>query len=279
MRKSLIITAASFLLITFPVAALADNSISYPGVGVVVNPDGSVVGTIGVGDEGHRQPVLPPVAEITQPYLPNNPAPDHETKYPDDKPGRNLPDCGFRIGYAYCTDKTPDPTPTQPTTAPPIAELDIAPWAAIAATQIQLPTPTPQIGPDPTLNEWNMVAVRYPIWLSIADTTTKQSSITTHGVTLQLQASYSHTSYNMGDGNTITCYQNTPWNNGVKPGTPSPNCGYRYLKVPPNKKATITATTTWNITWTSQQQTGKLTTTRQANRTIDIGELTSIINK
>ncbi|MGL5405333.1 MAG: hypothetical protein ACRDAX_00740, partial [Propionibacteriaceae bacterium] len=77
MRKSLVFITTVFLLMTFSTAALADDSVSYPGIGVVVNPDGMVVGTIGVGGEGPRQPVLPPVAEITQPYLPGSFVPEH----------------------------------------------------------------------------------------------------------------------------------------------------------------------------------------------------------
>ena len=31
--------------------------------------------------------------------------------------------------------------------------------------RLQLPDPTPQIGPDPEGNEWKMGAVGYPLWL------------------------------------------------------------------------------------------------------------------
>ncbi|MGL5405916.1 MAG: hypothetical protein ACRDAX_03875, partial [Propionibacteriaceae bacterium] len=69
--------ALIFLIFTATDAKAAGDNWDDISIGVVVNPDGMVVGTIGVGGEGPRQPVLPPVAEITQPYLPGSFVPEH----------------------------------------------------------------------------------------------------------------------------------------------------------------------------------------------------------
>ena len=37
--------------------------------------------------------------------------------------------------------------------------------AAIAVARLQLPTIAPGIGPSPNVNQWNMAAVGYPLWL------------------------------------------------------------------------------------------------------------------
>jgi hypothetical protein len=52
--------------------------------------------------------------------------------------------------------------------------------AAIAAARLQLPRIPPGIGPSPDINQWNMAAVGYPLWLW-ADGPTHVSVRSTHG--------------------------------------------------------------------------------------------------
>ena len=113
--------------------------------------------------------------------------------------------------------------------APPL-DLD-HPTAEQLAQQLivrlQLPTPTPQFGPDPSDNEWNMIAVGYPVWLWTEGPTTVTASESAHGYTFTLRAEYQSTTFTMGDGNTKRCTTTTVYNRSTKPGSPSPTCANR----------------------------------------------------
>ena len=145
--------------------------------------------------------------------------------------------------------------------------------------RLQLPTPTPQFGPDPTDNEWNMMAVGYPIWLWTDGPHTITATETAHGHTFTLQAHHRSTTFNTGDGNTTQCTHTTAYRPSVKPGTPSPTCGHTYLKTAPNGSYTVTATTHWTINWNVANHSGTLPGTHTANRQLPLGELHAIIVK
>ena len=56
----------------------------------------------------------------------------------------------------------------------------------------------------------------------------------------------------------MTCpAESKRWTNAVEPGQKSPTCGYAYEKPSlPKGNYTITAVTTWNVTWTVNNQSG-----------------------
>ncbi|MCX5199442.1 hypothetical protein OOK31_37165 [Streptomyces sp. NBC_00249] len=85
--------------------------------------------------------------------------------------------------------------------------------------------------------------------------------------------------WSMGDGATVTC---------TGPGTPyspergkekSPDRGHMYTRTSaqsPGGRYPVTATTTWDVAWAGAGQTGTITTTRQSQTSLAIGELQAL---
>ena len=86
---------------------------------------------------------------------------------------------------------------------------------------LQLPTPTPQFGPDPSVNEWNMAVVGYPLWLWTDNPESMSSTVTGNGITITMHARRGATTFDMGDGKKVSCSKMTPYPARVKPATPS----------------------------------------------------------
>jgi len=171
-------------------------------------------------------------------------------------------------------------TPPGKNTPPSRAHLvlDLGAMAKTLIVRLQLPDPTPQIGPDPSVNEWKMAAVGYPLWLWTHGPRTVTSRVRAAGITFTLQAAWQSTTYTMGDGHTLTCTRATPYSATVTPGTASPDCGYTYQTASlPHGSYTITATTHWRITWTALGATGTLPGTHTGTRTLPVGELNALV--
>ncbi|MBN9106220.1 MAG: hypothetical protein J0I14_14570 [Propionibacteriaceae bacterium] len=205
-----------------------------------------------------------------------NPEPDApESPLPKPPPTR-LPDSGCRTDAGESSvlrcavDEPGDLTAIREFTPPTEAEVRVA---------LRLPDPTPRFGPDPSVNEWKMLAVGYPIWLWTDKPTTLEATATHDGLTMTLTAERTSTSFDLGDGHHLTCTRTTEY--PARPdryGTPSPTCGYTYQKRSrPGHDYTVTATTHWQITWTTAGRTGTLTTTHTGHRTLPIGELQALI--
>lgn len=152
--------------------------------------------------------------------------------------------------------------------------------AISVATQIYVPTPAPKFGPDPSGNEWKMLAVGYPIWLWTDQSGRIHSTQTVQGISVYLFAEPLDTSFDMGDGHAVRCESMTPYSSAVKPGTPSPTCGYTYQR--PSRPAgdyTVTATTRWRITWSAVGQSGTFEMNRSGSRQLPIGEIHAVVNR
>ena len=164
--------------------------------------------------------------------------------------------------------------------AKPAAKQPTATQLRTVATQLKLPNPTPRFGPDPSVNEWKMLAVGYPIWLWTDRPTTITTTAHHDGLDFTLVATWTSTTFTMGDGNTKTCTATTIRPKQLKPATkPSPTCGYTYqTKSKIGHPYTVTADTHWQITWTTNGYNGTFTHTYTGNRTLNIGELQSLIN-
>ena len=148
------------------------------------------------------------------------------------------------------------------------------------AAQLKLPDPTPRFGPDPSANEWKMLAVGFPIWLWTDRPTTVSTTAHHDGLTFTLTATWTSTTFTMGDGHSKTCTATTIRPKTVKPATkPSPTCSYTYqTKSKIGHPYTVTADTHWRIDWTTNGYSGTFTHTYTGNRTLEIGELQSLIN-
>ncbi|MDO5681618.1 MAG: hypothetical protein Q4G46_02150 [Propionibacteriaceae bacterium] len=147
--------------------------------------------------------------------------------------------------------------------------------ARAAALRLPIPLPEAQVGPPPHVNEWNMVAVGYPLWLWTDGPDTHTATITQQGITLTLSATRRTTRFDLGDGTRVFCGRTTSWHPGVEPGAPSPTCGHVYKKPsPPGSTFAVTATTVWDITWTALGATGTLELERTGPPTnLPVGEL------
>lgn len=157
----------------------------------------------------------------------------------------------------------------------PAVVVDPAVLAREAAATLRLPAQTVRIGPDPSLNRWNMLAVGYPLWLWRDGADTVTESVNLGGATLTLTANYLSTTYAMGDGTTVTCAQGTPWVAGAQPpGTPSPTCGHSYSRP---GTYTITANHAWQLSWSGLGQSGSFPLSNVSSSTLEIGEIASVV--
>ncbi len=152
--------------------------------------------------------------------------------------------------------------------------IDIAAWAAYAASTLHLPEGTPVIGPDPHANRWDMLAVGLPIWFWTADQPNVDATVTMNGITIQLSATRASTTFDLGDGTTITCTTSTPRAAGADPMRPSPTCGHTYQR--PGSYS-VEATTWWTVHWSALGQSGKLSVPVTASTPLRVGELESVI--
>ncbi len=156
--------------------------------------------------------------------------------------------------------------------------LDLGAMAKTLVVRLQLPDPTPQVGPDPTANDWKMAAVGYPLWLWTNGPRTVTSRVRAYGITFTLRATWLSTAFDMGDGHSLTCTRSTPYTSRVTPGSKSPDCGYTYLTSSlPKGSYTITSTTRWRITWSALGASGSLPGTYSGSRSLPVGELNALV--
>ncbi len=199
-----------------------------------------------------------------------------------------IPECYEKVDRTpECTWTPPPPgepgSPAQP--APPPAAI-VREIAREVVLQLEIPSPEISIGPDPSVNEWNMAAVGYPLWLWTDTPASLSTTRMAYGLTFTLSATRQQTSFAMGDGNTVRCRTMSAYTNAIKPGVPSPTCGYVYEQ-PSLPKGTyartpdgtypITATASWNVTWTAAGHRGTLPIQVTARRDLPVGELYALL--
>lgn len=167
--------------------------------------------------------------------------------------------------------------PTGPTA--PVITITPAQLAQMAVAQLQLPTP--QIGTAPPSKEDVIGLVGVPVWLWTDPAQWRPISATAAvpGLSVTAVAEIGSITWDMGDGTDVVC---------TGPGTPyersygdqeSPDCGHVYTRTSgglPDDSYTITATATYDITW-SGATSGSTTRERSASTTLPIGEAQVII--
>ncbi|PKQ31259.1 MAG: hypothetical protein CVT62_10035 [Actinobacteria bacterium HGW-Actinobacteria-2] len=144
---------------------------------------------------------------------------------------------------------------------------------------LTLPEATPRFGPDPSVNEWNMLVVGFPIWLWTDSPRQQTTHVRRGGLEFAITATWQSSRFTMGDGQVKTCGAMTEYRQGVdEPGRPSPTCGYVYEVVSPKGRPfVVVAEQTWRIDWSSDGDQGSFLHTYQGSRTLEIGELSSLI--
>lgn len=173
-----------------------------------------------------------------------------------------------------------DPAAAAEPVANPALALPPEEIAYAAVVRLPLDPPTPGVGPPPSINEWKMAAVGYPLWLwAEGDLDPATVSSTVYDLTVSLDARLEKVVFTMGDGETVTCTNlNRRWTRAVKPGTESPACGYRYREPSlPKGDYTITAYTTWAVDWAVNGDSGMLPFYQTASTTLPVGELQVLV--
>ncbi|MFC4060926.1 hypothetical protein ACFOWE_21700 [Planomonospora corallina] len=156
------------------------------------------------------------------------------------------------------------------------------PAAAVAAAE-RLDLPDPEIGSSPRPNELQLV--RFPIWLTIPRKAwrPRTATATVDGTTATVVARPLRVTWSMGDGTTVVCRgPGTAYREGRDdPRRPSPTCGHTYLE--PSTDAAggeyrVTATVTWEVTWTAAGRSGPLAPlTTRAGTAFRVAESQAIV--
>ena len=173
--------------------------------------------------------------------------------------------------------QVPAPAATpRPTGAPAPVERVVDPQVIVqqAVARLTLPTVDPLVEPDPHNNKWGMLAVGLPVWLRIDQPETVSVDTTQDGIAISMTARRGRTIFVMGDGTTLTCHSGTPRPRQAPPQQRSPDCGHVYLKA---GTYTITATTSWSVSWSTLGLTGVLDLRRSGSYALRVGELESVL--
>jgi hypothetical protein len=147
-----------------------------------------------------------------------------------------------------------------------------------AVKQMQLAGPA--INTSIPADRFGVVGVPVWLWTTTGPTTWGPTSATASvpGLSVTATATATQIVWATGDGRSETCRD---------PGTPhypggviSPTCQHIYDQPSgdqPNQAYTITATTTWHVTWTGGGASGDLTVTRASTGSVRIGEVQVLV--
>lgn len=116
-------------------------------------------------------------------------------------------------------------------------------------------------------------AVGYPLWLWADGGTLQDRTVSDAegGQQVSIRIAFDGLTWNMGDGTTLNCGEGTRWtSSNHEAGESSPTCGHVYEK---KGGYTITATTSWTITWRAGGQTGTIPYAIGRSRAFQVGEL------
>ncbi|MFT3969737.1 MAG: hypothetical protein QM695_05500 [Micropruina sp.] len=143
--------------------------------------------------------------------------------------------------------------------------------------RLRFPAPAPVFGPDPSKNEWRMLAVGFPVWLWTEGPTTVSTLTSSNGFTFRMTARWRSTTFHMGDGDSVTCTAMTKYSASVKSGTASPDCGHVYAKPSlPKGKYQVRAVADWDVAWSVAGFSGVIPAYNEASASIPIGELSAL---
>jgi len=182
------------------------------------------------------------------------------------------------LDYGECTIQ-----PSTPGAPPPPSETTVLTAVRSASATLQLPDGVPVVAPDPANNEWDMIPIGYPIWLTTTAPAKAEASTVQDGISITITATRGTTVFAMGEPKQkvsnpyVSCAQMAQRKlKESPPDKKSPNCGYVYKVM---GTYTIQATTTWKLTWTANQYSGTLyiTRTAPAAKPLTIGQLHAVI--
>ena len=182
------------------------------------------------------------------------------------------------VDYGVC-----ETQPVVPGVSQPPSQAAVLSAVRSASATLQLPDGAPVVAPDPANNEWDMIPIGYPIWLTTTAPATAEAATVQDGISITITATRGTTVFAMGEPGQkvsnpyVSCAQMAQRKlKETPPDKKSPNCGYVYKIM---GTYTILATTTWKLTWTANQYSGTLYTTRTAPaaKPLTIGELHAVL--
>ena len=178
-------------------------------------------------------------------------------------------------------EKLPSAPPSQQP-APAKVDPQVIIQEAVATLELELPAVDPKVGPDPSLNRWNIVPVNLPIWLWLDEPDALTKSVNQQGIEIDMVARRTRVVFDMGNGDKVKCTRMSRWRKPLSDAElnrPSPNCGYRYRKLPKQEGAgfMMNVTVEWTVTWSALGQTGTVPLTMTGSRHMPVGELQTVI--
>ena len=155
--------------------------------------------------------------------------------------------------------------------------VDPAEAARRAIASLTLTEPGLLLDPDPAANEWGATAVGFHTWFHAPDPGVLHTSATADGLTIDITATPGILTVDTGDGRRQTCHHTVPYRNPDGVNAPSPYCGHTWEHT---GEYTVTATRTWEITWSAAGRSGTDTVTRPAGtRAVTVIELVSVLTE
>jgi hypothetical protein len=114
--------------------------------------------------------------------------------------------------------------------------------------------PSPAIESSPAPGSLQLTQLPTWLWISHAAWVPRSKTAAAPGETVTATATPVLVSWHPGDGSTVTCDgPGIPYTSAYSPSSPSPDCGYTYTQSSasqPGGAYHVTATITWDITWT-----------------------------
>ena len=155
--------------------------------------------------------------------------------------------------------------------------VDPAEAARRAIASLTLTEPGLLLDPDPAANEWGATAVGFHTWFHAPDPGVLRTSATADGLTIDITATPGILTVDTGDGRRQACRRTVPYRNPDGVNAPSPYCGHAWEHT---GEYTVTATRTWNVSWTAAGRSGTDTVTRPAGtRAVTVIELVSVLTE
>ena len=146
-----------------------------------------------------------------------------------------------------------------------------------AVATLSLTEPGLLLDPDPAVNEWGATAVGFNMWFHAPDPGVLRTSVAVDGLTVEITAVAGSLAVDTGDGRRQVCRRTVPYRSPEGVNAPSPYCGHAWDRA---GEYTVTATRTWDITWSAGGRSGSDAVTRPAgSRGVTVIELVSVLTE
>jgi hypothetical protein len=126
-----------------------------------------------------------------------------------------------------------------------------------------LPLPAPAIRTNPPPTQDQLVGLAMWMWVDQVTWGTRTATASVPGLAVTVTAVPVSVTWRTGDGGRVVCHgPGTPFTPAAARSGQQPTCSYRYQRSSAGQPAgrfTVTATTTWQITWTATGATASST--------------------